>query len=128
MKGIKLMSNKKKSLMQQANEIIKLAEASGLQSNYFFVTTFKRYQTQLKILEELNKVMDDEGMLVTKEYVKGRKNLYSSPAVAEFNRTTDSANKTVVTLMKIIKEFNVDGMSDDEDLLMKTINGSDEEQ
>ena len=122
------MSNKKKSLMQQANEIIKLAEASGLQSNYFFVTTFKRYQTQLKILEELNKVMDDEGMLVTKEYVKGRKNLYSSPAVAEFNRTTDSANKTVVTLMKIIKEFNVDGMSDDEDLLMKTINGSDEEQ
>ncbi len=127
MKGIKLMSNKKKSLMQQANEIIKLAEASGLQSNYFFVTTFKRYQTQLKILEELNKVMNDEGMLVTKEYVKGRKNLYSSPAVAEFNRTTDSANKTVVTLMKIIKEFNVDGMSDDEDLLMKTINGSDEE-
>lgn len=127
MKGIKLMSNKKKSLIQQANEIIKLAEASGLQSNYFFVTTFKRYQTQLKILEELNKVMNDEGMLVTKEYVKGRKNLYSSPAVAEFNRTTDSANKTVVTLMKIIKEFNVDGMSDDEDLLMKTINGNDED-
>lgn len=127
MKGIKLMPNKKKSLIQQANEIIKLAEDSGLQSNYFFVTTFKRYQTQLKILEELNKVMNDEGMLVTKEYVKGRKNLYSSPAVAEFNRTTDSANKTVVTLMKIIKEFNVDGMSDDEDLLMKTINGSDED-
>lgn len=121
------MSNRKKTLIQQANEIIKLAEASGLQSNYFFVTTFKRYQTQLKILEELNKVMEDEGMLVTKEYVKGRKNLYSSPAVAEFNRTTDSANKTVVTLMKIIKEFNVDGMTDDEDLLMKTINGSDEE-
>lgn len=121
------MSTKKKDLIQQANEIIKLAEASGLQSNYFFVTTFKRYQTQLKILEELNKVMNDEGMLVTKEYVKGRKNLYTSPAVAEFNRTTDSSNKTVVTLMKIIKEFNVDGMTDDEDLLLKTINGSDED-
>lgn len=121
------MNEKKKSLIEQANEIIKLAEASGLQSNYFFVTTFKRYQTQLKILEELKKVMDNEGMLVTKEYVKGRKNLYTSPAVAEYNRTTDSANKTVVTLMRVIKEFNVDGMTDDEDILLKTINGNEEE-
>lgn len=120
------MAKKQKDLIQQANEIIKLAEASGLQSNYFFTTTFKRYQTQLKILAELETVMDEEGMLVTKEYVKNRKNLYSSPAVSEYNRTTDSANKTVVTLMKIIKEFNVEGMSEDEDLLMKTINGSDE--
>ena len=121
-------AKKNQNLIQQANEIIKLAEASGVQSNYFFTTTFNRYQTQLKILEELNEVMDKEGMLVTKEYVKGRKNLYTSPAVAEFNRTTDSANKTVVTLMKIIKEFNVDGMSEDEDLLMKTINGSGDDE
>lgn len=117
----------KKNLQQQANEIIKIAEASGVQSNFFFVTTFKRYQVQLEILDELKKVLDDEGMLVTKEYVKGRKNLYASPAVAEFNKTTDSANKTVGALMKIIKEFNVEGMTEDEDLLMKMINGSDEE-
>lgn len=117
----------KKNLQQQANEIIKIAEASGVQSNFFFVTTFKRYQVQLEILDELKKVLDDEGMLVTKEYVKGRKNLYASPAVAEFNKTTDSANKTVGALMKIIKDFNVDGMTEDEDLLMKMINGSDDE-
>ena len=117
----------KNNLQQQANEIIKIAEASGVQSNFFFVTTFKRYQVQLEILDELKKVLDDEGMLVTKEYVKGRKNLYASPAVAEFNKTTDSANKTVGALMKIIKEFNVEGMTEDEDLLMKMINGSDEE-
>ena len=117
----------KKNLQQQANEIIKIAEASGVQSNFFFVTTFRRYQVQLQILDELKKVLDDEGMLVTKEYVKGRKNLYASPAVGEFNKTTDSANKTVGALMKIIKEFNVDGMTEDEDLLMKMINGSDDE-
>ena len=34
--------------------------------------------------------------------MKGETNLYSHPAVTQFNRTTDSANKTVVTLMKII--------------------------
>ena len=121
------MNNKKKDLKQQANEIIRIAETSGVQSNFFFVTTFKRDQTQLKVLEELEKVMAEEGMLVTKEYVKGRKNLYSSPAVAEYNRTTDSANKTVTALIKIIKDFNVDGMTDDEDLLLKVISGSEEE-
>lgn len=112
-------------LIKQANEIIKLAESSGVQSNYFFTTTFRRYQTQLEILSELTDKMSDDGVIVTKEYVKGSKNAYTSPAVTAFNRTADSANKTVITLMKIIKEFNVDGMTDDEDLLLKTINGGD---
>ena len=115
-------------LIKQANEIIKIAESSGLQSNYFFTTTFQRYQVQLEILLELIEKMEDEGMLVTKEYVKGSKNLYVSPAVSAFNRTADSANKTVMALIKIIKEFNVDGMTDNEDLLLKTINGEDEDE
>lgn len=118
---------KKKSLKEQANEIIRIAEESGVQSNFFFATTFKRYQTQLSILQELEKVMADEGMLVSKEYVKGRKNLYSNPAVAEYNRTTDSANKTVATLIRIIKNFNVEESAEEEDMLMKMINGSDED-
>ena len=117
----------KKDLNEQAKEIIKIAEESGVQSNFFFLTTFKRYQVQLNILAELEKNMKEDGMLVTKEYVKGRKNLYSSPAVAEYNKTTDSANKTVATLMKIIKSFNVKESTEDEneDPLLKIINGVD---
>jgi tRNA(Phe) wybutosine-synthesizing methylase Tyw3 len=117
---------KKTKLKAQADEILKLAEESGVQSNYFFSTTFERYLVQLKILEELKKAIDEEGMIVSKEYVKGRKNLYSNPAVAEFNRTTDSANKTVSTLMKIIKNFGVEE-NEDSDPLMDIINGSDDE-
>lgn len=113
----------KKDLNEQAKEILQIAEESGVQSNFFFLTTFKRYQVQLNILTELEKTMKSEGMLVTKEYVKGRKNLYSSPAVAEYNRTTDSANKTVATLMKIIKSFNVEETTEEEDPLLKIING-----
>lgn len=118
----------KLNLNQQAKEIIRIAEESGVQSNYFFVTTFKRYQVQLNILNELEKTMKEEGMLVSKEYVKGRKNLYSNPAVAEYNRTTDSANKTVSTLMRIINNFNVEESTEEEDLLMKMINGSSDEE
>ena len=116
---------KKISLQEQAEEIIRIAEESGVQSNFFFLTTFKRYQVQLNILTELEKAMKDEGMLVSKEYVKGRKNLYTNPAVAEYNKTTDSANKTVSTLMRIIKVFNVEEQAEpEEDPLMKIINGS----
>ena len=105
-----------------AEEIMRLAEESGVDDNFFFVTTFDRYQTQLKILDGLKKAIEGEGMLVSKEYVKGRKNVYANPAVAEFNRTTDSANKTVSTLMKIIKIFGSDGR-DDGDNLLEMISG-----
>ena len=118
----------KKSLNEQAQEIIKIAEESGVQSNFLFITTFKRYQVQLTILNELEKTLKEEGMLVSKEYVKGRKNLYSNPAVAEYNKTTDSANKTVATLMKIIKNFNVDDKTEEQDPLLQAINGSDDDE
>ena len=118
----------KKTLVEQAEEIIRIAEESGVQSNYFFVTTFKRYQVQLTILFQLEQALKEDGMLVSKEYVKGRKNLYSNPAVAEYNKTTDSANKTVACLMKIIKNYNVEENQNDEDPLLAAINGSDDDE
>ena len=113
------MENEK--IKARADEIISLATRMGVENNYFFVTTFERYQTQLLILDELKKAIEDEGMLVAKEYVKGRKNLYTNPAVSDYNRTTDSANKTVSTLMRIIKSFGVED-SEEEDELMRLLN------
>lgn len=126
MNGVERMA-KKLTLNEQAKEIMRIAEESGVQSNFFFITTFKRYQVQLSILNELEKTMKEEGMLVSKEYVKGRKNLYSNPAVAEYNKTTDSANKTVATLIRIIKSFNVEESTEELDPLMKMINGENED-
>jgi hypothetical protein len=117
------MADDKAELQRQAAEIIKIAEESGVQSNFLFVTTFKRYQVQLDILTKLEQAMKQDGMLVTKEYVKGRKNLYTHPAVSDYNRTTDSANKTVATLMRIINNFGVRENTEEEDPLMKAING-----
>lgn len=116
---------KKMSHKQQANEILKLAEETGLTNNYFFVTTFERYQVQLEILDTLKESINADGLTVTKEYVKGRKNLYTNPAVSEFNRTTDSANKTVATLLRIIKSFDVDTSKEETDPLIDIINGGD---
>lgn len=118
----------KKSLDEQAQEILKIAEENGVQSNYFFVTTFKRYQVQLNMLNDLEKAIKEDGTTVTKEYVKGRKNVYSNPALKDYNTTTDSANRTVATLMKIIKNYNVGETTEDEDPLFKIINGGEEHE
>lgn len=114
----------KKTLNEQASEILKIAEANGVQTNFFFVTTFKRYQVQINILTELEKEINEEGMTVSKEYVKGRKNLYTNPAINAYNRTTDSANKTVTTLLKIVQGWKKEDNAD-VDPLMAIINGGD---
>lgn len=119
----------RKTINEQAEEILKIAESYGVSKNFFFITAFKRYMVQLKILNELEATLKEDGMIVTKEYVKGRKNVYSHPAIQDFNRTTDSANKTVATLMKIIKSFNADDADDtNDDPLMRIINGGDDDE
>lgn len=112
----------KVSLNKQAQEILRIAEQHGVEQNFFFLTTFKRYQVQLQILNDLEKTIKQDGILVTKEYVKGRKNVYSHPAISDYNRTTDSANKTVVTLMKIITTLR-DRQDDGPDPLLEILGG-----
>jgi hypothetical protein len=93
------------SLQEQANAILEKAQERGISTNFFFVTTFKRYQVQMQILTSLEKAINAEGAMVEKEYVKGRKNLYTNPAIQEYNRTTTAANNTVITLIKIVEGF-----------------------
>lgn len=118
-----MATKREKTLKAQAQEILRLAEESGVQTNYFFITTFERYQTQIEVLDKLKELIKGSETLVTKEYVKGRQNLYTNPAITEYNRTTDSANKTVATLIKIIKGFKEDNSEEDIDPLLSIING-----
>ena len=119
-----------KSRDQQAEEIRKLAEESGVQSNYLFITTFDRYQVQLRILDRLEQAVDAENdVTVEKKYGKNAVNTYANPVIKEYSRAVDSANKTVGTLMRIIKNFNVGGDDDAEkDPLMAIINGEDDDE
>ena len=99
------MAKGKLTLQEQANEILKRAEERGVQTNFFFVTTFKRYQVQMALLAELETAINSEGAIVTKEYVKGRKNIVTNPAIASYNATATAANATVKTLIQIIDSF-----------------------
>lgn len=113
------------TLNAQMQEIIRQASENGVDKNFFFITTFQRYQMQIRILQELKKVIDKEDIIVSKEYVKGRKNVYSHPAIKDYNRTTDSANKTAALLLKITNLFRKHPIGEDEDPLLKALNDID---
>lgn len=97
---------KKLSLQDQAKKVLEQAEERGVSSNFFFVTTFKRYQVQMATLNELEKAIKEHGPTVEKEYVKGRQNLVVNPAITEYNKTSTAANGTVSTLINIIKTLS----------------------
>ena len=103
--------DKRLTLQEQANEILLKAQEKGVSSNFFFKTTFKRYQVQMKILSDLEKSIEEYGATVTKEYVKGRQNLVANPAITEYNRTATAANGTVSTLINIMKTLTDEGQS-----------------
>lgn len=98
-----------------------LEEASkvGLTDNYNFMTTFDRYCKQVELIEKLSQVIDEEGELVTKEYVKDRKNVYIHPAIKELNNTSNSANNTVGTLLKILAQVKPKEEIDELDEFLK---------
>ena len=102
------MEQRQMSLNEQAQEILRIASEHGVEQNFFFITTFKRYQVQIQLLADLEKTIKAEGPLVSKEYVKGRKNVYTHPAIAEYNKTSTAANQTVQTLMKIVMKMRND--------------------
>ena len=112
----------KLNIQEQAKEILRIAEKFGVEQNFFFLTTFKRYQVQLTILNELEQKIKEDGTLVTKEYVKGRCNVYTHPAINEYNKTAQASNQTVATLIKIIKTLrNDDEDSENEDELLNAL-------
>lgn len=98
--------DKKMTIQEQVDRILEQAEQKGVSSNFFFKTTFKRYQVQMRILADLEKAIEEYGATVTKEYVKGRQNLVSNPAISEYNKTATASNGTVATLMNIMKTLS----------------------
>lgn len=101
-------------MQAQEEQILDMARAKGAQSNYFFTTTFHRYQKQIQILSGLESAIDEHGTLISKVNVKGGENLVTNPAIVEYNKITAVANGTVATLLNIIKNLPDDHETKDE--------------
>lgn len=77
-----------------------------------YLTTLDRYKTQINIMEKLKISISQDGPTVTKEYVKGRKNIVINPAITEYNKTASAANNTAQTLIKIVQSLGMNSIMD----------------
>ena len=112
-------------LEKRAENIRLEAEASGLDEDMSFSTTYDRYLKQLKILkalgEKIDEIIDEDDILLQREYIKGQENTIVHPAIREYNNTAAGANRTLQTLRKIMHERKESGA--DKDPLLSIING-----
>lgn len=112
-------------LEKRAESIRLEAEASGLDEDMSFSTTYDRYLKQLKILkalgEKVDGIIDEDGILIQREYIKGQENTIVHPAIREYNNTAAGANRTLQTLRKIMQERKESGAV--KDPLLELLNG-----
>ena len=101
------------SMNEQAQLILAKAREKGIEHTFMFTTTFQRYVELISHMAELQKAIKQDGCLVTKEYVKGRQNVYVHPAINAYNATAAQANNTANILMRFIVQPLSD--SDDKD-------------
>lgn len=114
----KLEPNPEEVLEKKKKEILEKASALGASENYFFQTTFERYEMQLTILKKLKVAINEGDVMVEKHYVKGESNLCVNPAIREYNATASAANGTVTTLAKILNNLALDGFEEPTDPLL----------
>lgn len=93
--------------LNDLKKVKEIAKEMDVMQRSCFLSTLDRYETQVKLVERLRKIVDDKKteVLVTKEYVKGRENITINPVIQSYNQSVASANKTVVTLKDILKGF-----------------------
>lgn len=101
------------SLKERAQKILKKAREKGDEQALLFETIFQQYLETLDHRQKLREAIVKDGATVTKEYVKGRQNLYVHPALAAYAQQGKLLLNTAQTLMTMIREKIAD--SDDQD-------------
>lgn len=96
------MKKTERNVKELAKGILKEAEESGLKDDASFLTSYHLLEVQIEMLDALEKSFREDGATTTKEYVKGRENIYVHPAVDKYTKTSDSAFNKIVKLKEMI--------------------------
>ena len=90
-------------------KLLRMAKDYGVDKNALFLQAVEQYTVQARVIQDIKAALDEEDedskLLTSKEYVKGRVNVYANPLVRELPKHADSANRTLQTMLTIIKEL-----------------------
>ena len=103
-----MIFGKKGKTMKKADtysDIMKMAKDYGVDGNALFISAAKQYSVQMRVIKDIEAILSSGELLVSKEYVKSRENVYSHPLVKELPKHSDSANKTLTVMLDIITKL-----------------------
>lgn len=97
---------KRKENTSTYDDLLELAKEYHVDNNALFLSAARQYQTQALVIEMMKNQLEADGSAVsTKEYVKGRENVYANPIIKELPKHADSASRTLTTMLEIIKKL-----------------------
>ena len=96
------------------DSILAMAEQYGVADNALFLQTLKNYETIQRSIEGIDQIVNqNDDLTISKEYVKGRENLYLHPAIKELPKQIDASNKTLDKMLDIIEKLGVKQIKDE---------------
>lgn len=99
-------------------KLIKLGKIFEVSQDEDYKAAAMTYSEEAELIARMRTQLDEDGMTVEKEYVKGRQNICVHPLVQEIPKHIDCANRTLGILGDIIakrgrkKPDEVDGLSE----------------
>lgn len=84
-------------------KLIKFGKLFGVETDEDYKAAAQTYAEEAALIAEMRTQLEEDGMTVTKEYVKGRENICVHPLVQEIPKHVDCANRTLGILGDIIE-------------------------
>lgn len=111
------MKKNERDIKEMAKGILEDAKEKGLDNDSCFLTSFHMLEVQVEMLDSLEKTFKEDGSTITKEYVKGRGNVYIHPAVDKYTKISDSAFNKILKLKEMLEKSS----NYDDDVVSKYI-------
>lgn len=89
--------------------LLEMAKQYGVDKNAMFLAAAEQYDLQLKVINLIREALEngDQDLIESKEYVKGSPNAYANPLIKELPKHSDSANRTLGTMLDIVTKLGV---------------------
>lgn len=95
-------------------KLFEMVQGLSIGDRMLFDELFDVFETHVGICKQLKEEMKNDGVIIEKEYVKGRPTIVAHPAITNYNASSKALNSTASQLSKLFdklgagsgKEFN----------------------
>ena len=84
-------------------KLIRFGKIFGVETDEDYKAAAQTYAEEAELIGKMRAQLEEDGMTVKKEYVKGRENVCVHPLVQEIPKHVDCANRTLGILGDIIE-------------------------